>query len=669
MTTASRLGARPVALAPSAMIALAFLYAFVRGSLYTAHLGRTFHGFLWMFAMLGAFLGAGSYALRRFGVARPPLALSGALGMAAFIAVGGVALLLGAASRPYLVLSVGIGLALGVPSLLRFRLRRRWWTAFAGRCRRSPVAFTAVALIVAFLLGDVFIRVGSEVLHPRDDLVAYVPLAQDIVDHGSSIQPFSFRRACVLGGQELLDATFLAPHADPRLLRAVESGLGGLLLLLFALDSRRKLLPRLLPLLALASLPILPIQNLASDHTTAVLLLAVMMLGGVPDLAPKRRVLVAAVLLAALVTLRNTNLVPAIVIVALERSTATEDRDTRVRGALASIACMAALLLPWLYASYRSNESWFFPIDHGYYQPAFALVTGGTPGAGSIATTIYGASFGSGLWFMAAIATAALLGRAHQAVLLRTFAATGALLLILVLRVADTERAAMTRYLHPFLTAVWVGAAIFAARAGAAPRGRMAQIAAMVGIGAVLTRGWTLASEQRSYYLFEALRHAGGDHDRTRLVLDSDGPRTVEPTSDRPPHEVDYAALQGLVPEGETILAMVDDPAKLDFVRNPIWIVDLPGAEAPPPGYPDEANGVELALSLRKTGVRWVLVVLPGRSTDAYLTATYHTNKTASIGRMLGRIEAVLQAYQTLPPILRAGGNEDLALYDLTKAD
>lgn len=663
------LGERPMVLLPSGLLGAAFLYAFVRGGLYTAHLSRTFHGFLWMFAILGAFLGAGSYVLRRLGAARPPLALSGAVGMASFIAVGGVALLLGAASRPYLVLSVGIGLALGVPALRRFRVRARSWAAFVGRCRRSPIAFMAVALIVGFLLGDVFIRVGSEVLHPRDDLVAYVPLAQDIVDHGSSVQPFSFRRACVLGGQELLDATFLAARTDPRLLRAVESGIGGLLLLLFALDSRRKLLPRLLPLLALASIPILPIQNLASDHTTAVLLLAVMMLGGVSDLAPNRRVLVAAVMFAALVTLRNTNLVPAFVILALERLTAPEDRTTRVRGALASVACISALLLPWMYASYRSNQSFFFPIDHGYYQPAFALVTSGTPGAGSIATTIYGASFGSGLWFMAAIATAALLGRAHQAVLLRTFAATGALLLILVLRVADTDRPAMTRYLHPFLTAAWVGAAIFAARAGAAPRLRLAQIATMVGIAAVLTRGWTLASEQRSYYLFEALRHAGGDKDRARLVLDSEGPRTVELTDGRVPHEVDYAALQRLVPEGETILAMVDDPVKLDFERNPIWIVDLPGAEAPPPGYPDEANGVELALSLRKSGVRWVLVVLPGRSIDAYLVATYHSNKTGSVGRMLGRIEAVLQAYQTLPPILRAGGNEDLALYDLTKAD
>jgi hypothetical protein len=70
-----------------------------------------------------------------------------------------------------------------------------------------------------------------------------------------------------------------------------------------------------------------------------------------------------------------------------------------------------------------------------------------------------------------------------------------------------------------------------------------------------------------------------------------------------------YADLQGLVPEGEKILTMVDASYWLDYKRNPMFSINAVGGSSPPPGLPFEQGPDALASYLKGLGIRYVIAV------------------------------------------------------------
>jgi len=83
------------------------------------------------------------------------------------------------------------------------------------------------------------------------------------------------------------------------------------------------------------------------------------------------------------------------------------------------------------------------------------------------------------------------------------------------------------------------------------------------------------------------------------------------------PKDEAYRALQDSVPAGARMLAMVDEPFWFDFRRNPIDIVDLPGAVSPAPGMPLD-DDEKLATYLHGRGYRYVAFVRPASSKSLY---------------------------------------------------
>ena len=67
-----------------------------------------------------------------------------------------------------------------------------------------------------------------------------------------------------------------------------------------------------------------------------------------------------------------------------------------------------------------------------------------------------------------------------------------------------------------------------------------------------------------------------------------------------------YGALQGSVPEGATLLVVLDQPFRLDFTRNRILTWDAPGLASPPPHLPVGRGPDALARYLFAQGVRYV---------------------------------------------------------------
>jgi hypothetical protein len=65
-------------------------------------------------------------------------------------------------------------------------------------------------------------------------------------------------------------------------------------------------------------------------------------------------------------------------------------------------------------------------------------------------------------------------------------------------------------------------------------------------------------------------------------------------------------AMQAAVPPGALLLVRLHRPYLLDYRRNPIWVLDFPGAASPPPGLPFREGGESLARYLGAQGVRYV---------------------------------------------------------------
>jgi hypothetical protein len=72
--------------------------------------------------------------------------------------------------------------------------------------------------------------------------------------------------------------------------------------------------------------------------------------------------------------------------------------------------------------------------------------------------------------------------------------------------------------------------------------------------------------------------------------------------------------MQAAVPPMARLLVMIDRPYLLDFARNPIEILDEPGAASPAPGIPLVEGAEKVALYLRAHGIRYVGFVRPDRA-------------------------------------------------------
>jgi hypothetical protein len=92
-----------------------------------------------------------------------------------------------------------------------------------------------------------------------------------------------------------------------------------------------------------------------------------------------------------------------------------------------------------------------------------------------------------------------------------------------------------------------------------------------------------------------------------------------------------YRRLQLYTPEKAPILAMLDEPYRLDFGRNPIAILDLPGVVSPAPGMPTK-DAAALAAYLEKLGIRYVAFVRPARSKHLYSPKTWETAQSLTQG-------------------------------------
>jgi hypothetical protein len=470
-----------------------------------------------------------------------------------------------------------------------------------------PRRDTAFLVGATAVLAMIFLRMVAEQHHPsvlngNDDPPTYWAFVQEVLQTGGCVQPFSLRRLWSYGGQTLFQAIVVAGVPIERL-GIFDLGICPLVLALTIAGQRTaRDVPRsvlLAPMLIVALST--PINNNSASYWSGTL--AVFALYRTMILfPPHRRVQFVAGSLIGLVTALAFSLRPNLGLVsagAIVASAAFRVAQRRHRPEpqlyQAAIACGLTLLFisPWALSSFLQFRTPMFPVGYGTYRAASASFGMATPLARrlfALERLPFAYMRIEALWcfFIAAFAlkdphprrpTYALL----IASIVSSFAIAAALH-------EDT-----LKYSYPQELAVVLAMAATAASTGCAVAGRRAGVLLVATAILIQIRVLTPAA-----------------HEMYKGLLKDIQPPTSEPLTLAPPPDMAAATvlaqLQAQVPEGERIVTMTQEAFRLDFARNPIVLIDMPGMVSPPPGLPLFEDSDAVALYFVSHSIRYAMV-------------------------------------------------------------
>lgn len=536
--------------------------------------------FTWGLMVLAALVGWGDVAAKtlvRFGGAsetrRPDWGLAAGWGMALVLAAGGVFSFAGLARPWLLVVLVFAGVALAGQRVLAAPRpmpadRQLWWL----------MTLAALPLLTRYAGA-----VTHQALSCSDDDIAYFAFVTRLLDTGTLIEPFSLRRLSGYGGQTFLQALVMAV-GDEDNAYLVDRGVAfivvfGLVIGFFRDPGRSgegglKPVHFLVTLVLVVILP-LPLLNSSSHVTGLVMFLTLFrtLERTPPDAAGTTPawLWMIGLVAAGAASLKATFLVMATAtLVAWWLIGAWRDRlDWRRQGvaALHLAGSTLAFLAPWMVLLYRSSATPLFPLIRGHHRPGFAATYSGEVPLAELADFLGDFLIRPqvGLFLVPLLLYAFRRG-SPAGLALYAGAVVTAVATVATLTYDDIEN--LHRYVAPFLNAAFIATTIVFAddalrtiTAAGEPRTRRAGDAIL----------WVLVLALLPVPIHHDVKRIAGTYGHTILS---------------PEIRAVYARAQAAVPAGDKLLVLVNHPFTLDYRRNVIVNVDVPGAVSPDPGMP-----------------------------------------------------------------------------------
>lgn len=501
----------------------------------------------------------------------------------------------------------------GVVSAIYFGLREAPTIGRVARvvARRTGLlpACLGLAVLVVAMWG--YLGAASDALaNPADDTVGYLPLVRRFLETGTLYEPFSERRALVLGGHQLLQAMMLVrARLDQSSL--FDAGVCKLILVLLILGHsyRRPGANRWMAIPAMALVLLLPLANVnsASYFSGAVFLLG--LARTIQWMRPERgspvRVAVAVGLVAAAACTLRQNFIPIVFIIVATAVATSLGRDVRTwrarwkEGATLLLVLVLALA-PWLLVAYRSEGTFLFPVWLGN---------------GNVARHFRSPDI---TWLEELSLAARCLGTCTPLLTAPIFFVCGALL-----REEHARRP---------LLGLWLGAALgffslmHAANIVVVTDAGRYSFPSFVALAIFVTLTSDPDAPTRSKLpaqlaVLGCLLVVFHHREVTARLYDEYIPRIEERARRSPGHRPSEAAeailrAQTLTVPGSAIALLNDQPALLSYERNTLYNLDQPGAISLPPGMPFFRGPGPVRDYLRQVGVRYVLFT---RSADSRL--------------------------------------------------
>jgi len=584
----------------------------------------------WGIAVLGAFAGWGVVVARVCWPNRDVgLALRTVWGGSVLAFFGGTLAMASLLGRIWLMAFVVVGILIQITTWLRQRdqIEGRWRRD--RRAMRINVAMTCVGL---FVLSGVLVHyIGGAAdftSNPYDDDVAYHLFTKQLVERGSLIDPFSFRRMSTLGGQSFFHA-LLYVRVPILHMNLFDRGMCVLLSAALVVEARVRgkrppLIAQIVAVVFLIALPFTGI-NTASYYSGVAWFLALHLTLELMEDLPSgsfaeaaRRVAPLALVGAAACTLRQNyqSQVALFILIsyglAIVRARLKRDwwRELAV-----SVTLVTAFTLPWLVLSFRSNNTFLFPLMKG-------TLRAGVQVQSTLMTSSKLIRFFVDVWLTPepihalpffALAGLALRDSSLRRALASQWLAGAVSIAFLSIGFSMADAGNLARYDYGFLTAAvlvtWLAVATRAAQRDPA---RDVIPAALAAVALVYT---VEANSGRSKAMLD-----GHIRDIAELLRRSVPPPDVQPTA------VAYHALQAAVPAGQPIVVMLDEPIYLDYGRNPLVNLDMPGMASPAPGIPCFQGPEPVASYFASLGLRYVAFVQQEHSTFLYRRDTWFEN-------------------------------------------
>ena len=585
---------------------------------------------LWGLAVLASCAGWGTLVAQRcWPDERVSLSLRTVWGASAFAFVGGICAMVSGLSGTVMTLWLvaGVGLLARSWVLERGKIgreaRARW------RAMRLNLPLTAVALFLGAAVVMHYLGGASDITsNPYDDDITYYPFAKQLLQRGTLIDPFSFRRMSTLGGQALFHAQLLI-RVLPLHLNVFDRSMCFVLSVGLIASQRvggRKapIMARLLSVMFLVVLPNTSINSASYYSGLAFFLAFFQTLERLPTttfLAPRpavQKLLPLALTGAALCTLRQNYQAAVGLVLVCSYGLAALKKPVRRAAIVEGVVCVALIglfVLPWLVLLYRSSDTFLFPLMRGTFRHGVHVQSQHMTPMGFV-------RFFAEIWLQPdpiySLPLFMLVGLCIREQSVRRPLAAQWLggfvsILILVQAFSLSDWGNLARYDYGFATAsvllTWQTVATHYAT-----RSRSASSKGSV---------WALTVALLVFGLCAPLIHPE-NRTRTKKMIaarlrDTDEMlRRSVPAQVDPPIGLTYRRLQSATPAGARMLIMLDEPYFLDYARNEIWNLDMPGTASPQPGIPCFQGPEVVAEYLHAQGIRHVAFVLPDRSTFLY---------------------------------------------------
>ncbi len=611
-------GSRVVAASGIVAIVLAFVYATQPG-ITKAPIYETA---VWGLLVLLAFAGWGG-ALDRvlFRDRSADFGLRAVWGASVVLFAGGILATASLFSRTAAVLLVDVGLVAFAALLYVERRRRAAGLEMIWRVvRRNALLSVMVAIVLLATLTCYMGAVADSTTNVYDDDTAYLGFVRKLIETGTLIEPFSFRRMSAFGGQTVLQS-LLIPHAGYLQLNTFDRGICVLLIVSLILGHRagRRRMPLALTAVVLGFFLTLPNNSINTAAHFAGFAFFLGMFRTMVYLREDDRVSSKAIVLAlvaiATCTLRQNYLsVPVLTLgvsyayrVLGKRGGATFRE--RLREPLFVCAVSVVLLLPWLVLAYRSNQSILFPLQNGTFRKAMALQSPTLTFVNELGLLVSMVLDNEPIKVLGIVALAGALVRDdHPYKPLRAFwISTAVSLLILWQTFTLSTHGNLSRYLFGSVAALAAAVFLSAGTQRLAGRGTThARAVLALAIAAMLLQ--YTASREKASKTYQA------------YFDNVERDRRLPPTSiETLPHEVFlYGHVQSFVPAGERMVAMVDATYLLDYARNPVFNLDMPGFSSMKPDMPYFQGSEKVAEYFLAHGLRYVVYVRPEFSRSLY---------------------------------------------------
>jgi hypothetical protein len=577
---------------------------------------------VWGLVVLVSFVGYGSL-LAKLVVPEMKIdvGLRAAWGASVVCAAGGLLMAFSRMTRLAAMAFVDCGTVLALLSLWVERRKIHQRTRFAARLvRRDAVVGLLATVIVGLCVLHYLAAVAEWHPNPYDDNIAYLEFVKKLSDTGIVVEPFSLRRLAALGGQTLF-LLLVSPRADMTQMHTFDRGIALLMTVLLVVSYRTRARRPALILVFFAivfflSLPIVAI-NTASYYAGVVFFFALYRtLALFADHAPRsplRAAIPLALLAVTACTLRQNYMPVPVAILAISYASVFRRSREPWRARLSEPLVVAGLsvlfLLPWFYVSWASNRTFLYPFMKGTSNPALALSNTLMTAVKELHNQVAVLVDDRPMHVLPLLMVAGLLLRFDGArrPLLAMIGGSAFGTLLVTHAFSDSDVGNLARYVFGYNVALALGVILRVGVVGADPKARAKSavpITLVVGSICVLfvvSRDPILLQYQR---FFRNIDHA--------VAME---PRSVATESY---DDKFYRRLQDAIPAGERAAVMLDEPSHLNFIRNPIWNLDMPGYSSLPPGEPFFQGSEKVADYFRGLGVDYIAFVRPDRSAYHY---------------------------------------------------